>query len=167
MLQGVEGVRETAEELGLAVSKVFSVEGLTSVGGNTQKASSSKIQRRNKGKKDLPKIEHKLQEAQLSPVFSQLHQVPTSASSSSSSTPSSSSASSSSASPSSSSVPSATSTASRIRWEELPTAVNPSAGDLSDERADRKRDQVENLYWAISAIAKEGDTIVDFCSGGV
>jgi len=55
----------------------------------------------------------------------------------------------------------------RILWDKIPAAVNPAAGELEGDRADRKREQIENLYWAVRSLVKPGDCVVDFCSGGV
>lgn len=52
-----------------------------------------------------------------------------------------------------------------INWNEIPDGANPSAGHLPDERMLRKSQQLENLALAVQNIAKEGDLIVDFCSG--
>lgn len=52
-----------------------------------------------------------------------------------------------------------------IEWNEIPDGANPSAGHLPDERMHRKSQQLENLASAVQNIAKEGDLIVDFCSG--
>lgn len=52
-----------------------------------------------------------------------------------------------------------------INWHEIPDGANPSAGHLPDERMLRKSQQLENLALAVQNIAKEGDLIVDFCSG--
>lgn len=53
----------------------------------------------------------------------------------------------------------------RIEWNTVPDGANPSAGHLPDERMARKAQQLENLALAVQSIAKEGDLIVDFCSG--
>ncbi|XP_047992125.1 glutathione S-transferase C-terminal domain-containing protein homolog [Leguminivora glycinivorella] len=53
----------------------------------------------------------------------------------------------------------------RIDWDTVPDGANPSAGHLPDERMTRKAQQLENLALAVKSIAKEGDLIVDFCSG--
>lgn len=53
----------------------------------------------------------------------------------------------------------------RINWNEIPDGANPLAGHLPDERMLRKSQQLENLALAVQNIAKEGDLIVDFCSG--
>ncbi|GBP28405.1 Glutathione S-transferase C-terminal domain-containing protein homolog [Eumeta japonica] len=52
-----------------------------------------------------------------------------------------------------------------INWENVPDGANPSAGHLPDERMTRKTQQLENLTLAVLNIAKDGDLIVDFCSG--
>lgn len=38
---------------------------------------------------------------------------------------------------------------------------------LSPERALRKQQQLDNIISIVTKLAKPGDTIVDFCSGGV
>ncbi|XP_026321524.1 glutathione S-transferase C-terminal domain-containing protein homolog [Hyposmocoma kahamanoa] len=53
----------------------------------------------------------------------------------------------------------------KINWNEIPNGANPSAGHLPDERMHRKSQQLENLALTVQNIAKEGDLIVDFCSG--
>lgn len=98
----------------------------------TGKVANNKMQRRRRGKHDLPKVEEKLAEAQITPMFTEATPMPQ-----------------------------------RIDWDSLPAAVNPAAGELPGERIDRKMDQVENLFWGVSSLAKPGDTIVDFCCGGV
>ncbi|XP_013200963.2 glutathione S-transferase C-terminal domain-containing protein homolog [Amyelois transitella] len=54
---------------------------------------------------------------------------------------------------------------SEINWKDIPDGANPTAGHLPDERVIRKSQQLENLALAILEIAKDGDIIVDFCSG--
>ncbi|XP_030644121.1 glutathione S-transferase C-terminal domain-containing protein [Chanos chanos] len=53
-----------------------------------------------------------------------------------------------------------------LRWEDLPTAVNPTEGKMSDTRATRKQQQLNNLVAMVTELAQPGHTIVDFCSGG-
>ncbi|OCT99917.1 hypothetical protein XELAEV_18005701mg [Xenopus laevis] len=53
-----------------------------------------------------------------------------------------------------------------IDWESLPAAASPAEGKMSSERAVRKQQQLNNLLSVVTNIAKPGDTIVDFCSGG-
>ncbi|CAG4951597.1 unnamed protein product [Colias eurytheme] len=52
-----------------------------------------------------------------------------------------------------------------VDWDTIPSGANPSAGHLPVERVNRKSQQLENLTLAVTAMAKEGDLIVDFCSG--
>ncbi|KAJ2945505.1 hypothetical protein O0L34_g318 [Tuta absoluta] len=52
-----------------------------------------------------------------------------------------------------------------IDWKKIPDGANPSAGHLPDVRMARKSQQLENLALAVLDIAKDGDRIVDFCSG--
>lgn len=54
---------------------------------------------------------------------------------------------------------------SAFNWKDIPDGANPTAGHLPDERVTRKSQQLENLALAVLSIAKEGDLIVDFCSG--
>uniref|UniRef100_F6PV16 Glutathione S-transferase C-terminal domain-containing protein n=1 Tax=Xenopus tropicalis TaxID=8364 RepID=F6PV16_XENTR len=54
-----------------------------------------------------------------------------------------------------------------IDWKSLPAAASPAEGKMSSERAVRKQQQLNNLLSVVTNIAKPGDTIVDFCSGGV
>ncbi|XP_036430855.1 glutathione S-transferase C-terminal domain-containing protein [Colossoma macropomum] len=53
-----------------------------------------------------------------------------------------------------------------LHWESLPAAVNPTEGKMSDTRAVRKRQQLNNLVAMVTELARPGNTIVDFCSGG-
>ncbi|NXH16799.1 GSTCD protein, partial [Bucco capensis] len=53
-----------------------------------------------------------------------------------------------------------------IDWTNLPSAVNPGEGKMSTDRALRKQQQLNNLVAAVTKLAKPGDVIVDFCSGG-
>lgn len=53
-----------------------------------------------------------------------------------------------------------------INWDTLPIQVNPSGGALPAKRADRKREQLENLAKAVLKITGSNKyKIVDFCSG--
>ncbi|XP_068537997.1 glutathione S-transferase C-terminal domain-containing protein [Anas acuta] len=53
-----------------------------------------------------------------------------------------------------------------IDWSNLPSAVSPGEGKMSSDRALRKQQQLNNLVAAVTKLAKPGDVIVDFCSGG-
>ena len=53
-----------------------------------------------------------------------------------------------------------------LAWETLPPLVHPKAGELPEERLLRKQGQLESLALPCLALAQQGDTIVDFCSGG-
>ncbi|KAG8454128.1 hypothetical protein GDO86_000679 [Hymenochirus boettgeri] len=53
-----------------------------------------------------------------------------------------------------------------IDWKSLPAAASPAEGKMSSDRALRKQQQLNNLLSIVTNIAKPGDTIVDFCSGG-
>lgn len=47
----------------------------------------------------------------------------------------------------------------------LPYDALPEGGNLPENRLQRKKEQLLSLAWEIIAIAKDGDRIVDFCSG--
>uniref|UniRef100_A0A8C1U0M4 Glutathione S-transferase C-terminal domain-containing protein n=1 Tax=Cyprinus carpio TaxID=7962 RepID=A0A8C1U0M4_CYPCA len=53
-----------------------------------------------------------------------------------------------------------------VDWESLPAAVNPTEGKMSDTRAVRKQQQLNNLVAMVTELAHPGHTVVDFCSGG-
>ncbi|XP_063775392.1 glutathione S-transferase C-terminal domain-containing protein isoform X3 [Pseudophryne corroboree] len=53
-----------------------------------------------------------------------------------------------------------------IDWEQLPPAVRPSEGKMSNDRALRKQQQLNSLLSVVINMAKPDNTIVDFCSGG-
>ncbi|XP_068950852.1 glutathione S-transferase C-terminal domain-containing protein isoform X2 [Petaurus breviceps papuanus] len=53
-----------------------------------------------------------------------------------------------------------------LDWSNLPTAVSPEEGKMSTERALRKQQQLNNLVSVVTNMAKPGDIVVDFCSGG-
>ncbi|XP_039264733.2 glutathione S-transferase C-terminal domain-containing protein-like [Styela clava] len=53
-----------------------------------------------------------------------------------------------------------------LEWKSFPKELHPIEGELSSLRAMRKCHQIENLAHVVKNIAKEGDRIVDFCSGG-
>ncbi|KAK6172982.1 hypothetical protein SNE40_016526 [Patella caerulea] len=53
-----------------------------------------------------------------------------------------------------------------IDWSSLPTSAHPQDGEVPKKRIERKCQQLENLVTAVVEIAKDGDVIVDFCSGG-
>ncbi|NWY04602.1 GSTCD protein, partial [Nothoprocta ornata] len=54
-----------------------------------------------------------------------------------------------------------------LDWNSLPAAVSPGEGKfMSRDRALRKQQQLNNLIAAVKKLAKPGDVIVDFCSGG-
>ncbi|XP_050421978.1 glutathione S-transferase C-terminal domain-containing protein homolog [Adelges cooleyi] len=52
-----------------------------------------------------------------------------------------------------------------INWAELPCEALPAGGDIPVKRLERKTQQLENLIQATLKVAKEGDTVVDFCCG--
>ncbi|XP_076120999.1 glutathione S-transferase C-terminal domain-containing protein [Alosa pseudoharengus] len=53
-----------------------------------------------------------------------------------------------------------------LPWEDLPTSVNPTTGKMSDTRAIRKCQQLNNLVAMVTELAHPGNIVVDFCSGG-
>jgi len=57
-------------------------------------------------------------------------------------------------------------TSDKIDWNALPELVHPLGGQLPPERLDKKCQQLENLAAAVKAMARPGQVIVDFCSGG-
>ncbi|CAJ1052379.1 Glutathione S-transferase C-terminal domain-containing protein [Xyrichtys novacula] len=52
-----------------------------------------------------------------------------------------------------------------LPWDSLPAAINPTEGKMSNIRAVRKRQQLNNLVAMVTELARPGYTIVDFCSG--
>lgn len=52
-----------------------------------------------------------------------------------------------------------------INWDNIPDGAKPAGGYLPDKRVVRKTQQLENLALVVMKIAKDGDLIVDFCSG--
>nr|XP_020457721.1 glutathione S-transferase C-terminal domain-containing protein isoform X2 [Monopterus albus] len=52
-----------------------------------------------------------------------------------------------------------------LPWDSLPRAINPTEGKMSNIRAVRKQEQLNNLVAMVAQLAKPGYTIVDFCSG--
>ena len=54
----------------------------------------------------------------------------------------------------------------QIGWSSLPPDVHPMGGELPPDRAEKKCQQLENMAAAILDLCKDGDTVVDFCSGG-
>ncbi|RVE76204.1 hypothetical protein OJAV_G00005940 [Oryzias javanicus] len=52
-----------------------------------------------------------------------------------------------------------------LPWDSLPSAINPTEGKMSNIRAIRKMQQLNNLVAMVTDLARPGDTIVDFCSG--
>ncbi|XP_047222611.1 glutathione S-transferase C-terminal domain-containing protein isoform X3 [Girardinichthys multiradiatus] len=52
-----------------------------------------------------------------------------------------------------------------LPWENLPGAINPTEGKMSNIRAIRKMQQLNNLVAMVTELARPGDTVVDFCSG--
>ncbi|XP_076583538.1 glutathione S-transferase C-terminal domain-containing protein [Chaetodon auriga] len=52
-----------------------------------------------------------------------------------------------------------------LPWDSLPAAINPAEGKMSNIRAVRKRQQLNNLVAMVTELAGPGQTVVDFCSG--
>uniref|UniRef100_H3DKZ9 Glutathione S-transferase C-terminal domain-containing protein n=1 Tax=Tetraodon nigroviridis TaxID=99883 RepID=H3DKZ9_TETNG len=52
-----------------------------------------------------------------------------------------------------------------LPWDSLPEAINPTEGKMSDVRAVRKRQQLNNMVVMVTELARPGYTVVDFCSG--
>nr|XP_046272863.1 glutathione S-transferase C-terminal domain-containing protein [Scatophagus argus] len=52
-----------------------------------------------------------------------------------------------------------------LPWDSLPSAINPTEGKMSNIRAVRKRQQLNNLVAMVTELARPGYTVVDFCSG--
>lgn len=50
-------------------------------------------------------------------------------------------------------------------WDAVPVEANPQGGQLPESRLERKGQQLENLAKAALKLARNGDVIVDFCSG--
>lgn len=55
---------------------------------------------------------------------------------------------------------------SKLDWESLPSELHPAQGDLPTKRLERKCQQLESMVTAVLKLAKEGETIVEFCAGG-
>ncbi|ESO93684.1 hypothetical protein LOTGIDRAFT_104845, partial [Lottia gigantea] len=53
-----------------------------------------------------------------------------------------------------------------INWNDLPLSAHPQEGAVPQKRIERKCQQLENLVTAVVKLAKPGNIIVDFCSGG-
>ncbi|KAJ8664365.1 hypothetical protein QAD02_006027 [Eretmocerus hayati] len=53
-----------------------------------------------------------------------------------------------------------------LDWSNIPRDATPEGGDLPNTRLQRKFQQLESLCKPILKLAKDGDVIVDFCSGG-
>jgi len=54
----------------------------------------------------------------------------------------------------------------QLVWSDLPKLVHPLAGSLPPDRLERKCGQLSSLAVPLSKLAKPGDILVDFCSGG-
>ncbi|XP_076467808.1 glutathione S-transferase C-terminal domain-containing protein-like [Babylonia areolata] len=54
----------------------------------------------------------------------------------------------------------------KLDWDSLPASVHPRQGQVPAKRVERKCQQLENLVTAVMEVARPGDVIVDFCSGG-
>lgn len=55
--------------------------------------------------------------------------------------------------------------AGEVGWTGAPRGVDPADGGLPSARAPRKRQQIQFLCRAVGSLARDGDVIVDFCSG--
>ncbi|EFN89018.1 Glutathione S-transferase C-terminal domain-containing protein-like protein [Harpegnathos saltator] len=53
----------------------------------------------------------------------------------------------------------------KLNWTDVPYEARPESGHVPTARRERKREQLQNLCKAVLKLAKDGDTIVDFCSG--
>lgn len=53
-----------------------------------------------------------------------------------------------------------------VNWSSLPRDVHPMGGELPPDRVEKKCHQLENMTSAVLKLAKDGDIVVDFCSGG-
>jgi len=53
----------------------------------------------------------------------------------------------------------------KLDWEHVPDGVDPTSGFLKEGRAERKRWQVENFIQLAQSLLKDGEVVVDFCSG--
>lgn len=53
-----------------------------------------------------------------------------------------------------------------LNWDKIPSEATPRGGGLPEARLKRKTEQLENLCKPVLALAKAGDVVVDFCSGG-
>lgn len=52
-----------------------------------------------------------------------------------------------------------------IDWQTVPFEAHPEGGNLPEKRLQRKKDQLNGLATEIIKIARNGDCIIDFCSG--
>lgn len=52
-----------------------------------------------------------------------------------------------------------------LKWTDVPYEARPESGHVPASRYERKQEQLQNLCKALLKLAKDGDTIVDFCSG--
>ncbi|KAM8879909.1 glutathione S-transferase C-terminal domain-containing protein [Spinachia spinachia] len=52
-----------------------------------------------------------------------------------------------------------------LPWDSLPGAISPTEGNVSNVRVVKKRQQLNNLVAMVTALARPGHTVVDFCSG--
>lgn len=53
-----------------------------------------------------------------------------------------------------------------LDWSNVPFDATPEGGSLPPTRLQRKQEQLQNLCKPVLKLAKTGDIIVDFCSGG-
>eukprot|EP01135_Chromosphaera_perkinsii_P006599 Nk52_evm1s554 gene=Nk52_evmTU1s554 len=52
-----------------------------------------------------------------------------------------------------------------VEWEKV-RELDPETGGLTQDRALRKKLQIDTLFHVLRSIIKNGDTVVDFCAGG-
>lgn len=55
----------------------------------------------------------------------------------------------------------------KMYWNCSDHSLFASLGKMSSDRALRKQQQLNNLVALVKKLARPGDVIVDFCSGGV
>ncbi|KAJ8028284.1 Glutathione S-transferase C-terminal domain-containing protein [Holothuria leucospilota] len=55
---------------------------------------------------------------------------------------------------------------SSVDWSAMPAPVSPQHGEVPPDRLLKKHQQIESLVSVVMTLARDGDTVVDFCSGG-
>lgn len=53
-----------------------------------------------------------------------------------------------------------------VPWDQIPADLDPKSGGLSEDRARRKRRQIDNLVRFTRSLIQDGASVVDFCGGG-